>query len=99
MAVLRFFAAARVAAGTSRAEVDGATVAEVLDAAVARFGSGLAEVLPSCAVWVNGEPAGPRRARCDAGGGEEAEDGHGSAMLPATARGDPAAGAAPGPIR
>lgn len=59
MAVLRFFAAARVAAGTSRAELSGDTVASVLESAVARYGPDLAEVLPSCAVWVNGQPAEP----------------------------------------
>ena len=30
---------------------------EVLDAAVARYGSEFADVLPSCRVWVNGEAA------------------------------------------
>ncbi len=57
MAVLRLFAAARTSAGTARAVLPGATVAEVLHEAVARFGPGFAAVLPSCAVWVNGEPA------------------------------------------
>lgn len=55
--MLRLFAAAREAAGTGRSEVDGATVGAVLDAAVARFGDGLAAVLPRCQVWLNGEPA------------------------------------------
>jgi len=32
-------------------------VAEVLDAAVARYGDGFAQVLTTCKVWVNGEPA------------------------------------------
>ena len=57
MAVLRLFAAARTAAGTTRDLVPGETVAEVLDTAVARYGGDFAAVLPSCAVWVNGEPA------------------------------------------
>ena len=57
MARLRLFAAAREAAGTGRDVVDGATVAEVLSAAVARYGAGFAVVLPTCRVWVNGEPA------------------------------------------
>ncbi|MCU1498409.1 MAG: hypothetical protein JWM47_2362 [Acidimicrobiales bacterium] len=35
----------------------GGTVAEVLDEAVRRFGAEFDAVLPSCAVWVNGEPA------------------------------------------
>lgn len=57
MSTLRLFAGAREAAGTDRDTVDGATVGDVLDAAVARYGSGFAEILPSCKVWVNGEPA------------------------------------------
>ena len=59
MAKLRLFAAAREAAGTGRDVVDGATVAEVLEAAVARYGTGFAEVLNSSRVWCNGEPAAP----------------------------------------
>ncbi len=57
MATLRLFAAARQAAGTGTAEIDAMTVAEVLDAAVARYGDGFAQVLTTCKVWVNGEPA------------------------------------------
>jgi molybdopterin converting factor small subunit len=34
-------------------------VAAVLESAVAQFGPGFAEVLATCAVWVNGEPAQP----------------------------------------
>lgn len=59
MAVLRLFAQARQAAGTAQAEVPGRTVAEVLHAATDRFGPDFAEVLGSCGVWVNGEPAPP----------------------------------------
>ncbi len=59
MAKLRLFAAAREAAGTGRDVVDGTTVAEVLEAAVARYGTGFAEVLNSSRVWCNGEPAAP----------------------------------------
>lgn len=55
MARLRLFASAREAAGTSEAVVDGATVGEVLDAAVARFGSTFGDVLSSSRVWLNGE--------------------------------------------
>jgi molybdopterin converting factor small subunit len=55
--VLRLFAAAREAAGTGRDDIPGATVGEVLDAAVARYGDGFAAVLPSCRVWRNGEEA------------------------------------------
>jgi molybdopterin converting factor small subunit len=57
MAVLRLFAAARTAAGTARDIVPGDTVAEILASATERYGDGFAAVLPSCAVWVNGEPA------------------------------------------
>ena len=57
MATLRLFAAAREAAGTGRDDVDGATVGAVLDAAVARYGPSFAEVLTTCRIWINGEPA------------------------------------------
>lgn len=55
MAVLRLFAAARIAAGTARDSLPGGTVADVLDAAVARYGDDFAAVLPTCAVWLNGQ--------------------------------------------
>lgn len=57
MAVLRLFASARTAAGTSRDLVPGHTVGQVLDAAVARYGDEFAAVLRSCAVWVDGVPS------------------------------------------
>ncbi|MCU1353222.1 MAG: hypothetical protein JWM05_2431 [Acidimicrobiales bacterium] len=56
MAVLRLFAAARTAAGTGRDRVPGATVADVLSTAVDRYGDEFQRVLPSCQVWLNGEP-------------------------------------------
>lgn len=56
MAVLRLFAGARDAAGTGHDEVPGATVADVLDAARARYGTPFAEVLQHCQIWCNGEP-------------------------------------------
>ena len=59
MAVLRLFASAREAAGTGRDTVPGATVAEVLDTARARYGGSFGAVLETCRVWVNGEPAAP----------------------------------------
>ena len=46
VATLRLFAQARVSAGTGTDEVDGPTVGEVLDGAVARYGPAFAEVLP-----------------------------------------------------
>jgi molybdopterin converting factor small subunit len=57
VAVLRLFASAREAAGTSTTVVDAPTVGGVLDQAVARFGPGFAEVLPTCRIWVNGDAA------------------------------------------
>jgi molybdopterin converting factor small subunit len=56
---LRLFAAAAEAAGVRQAPATGASVGEVLDDAVRRFGPALAALLPTCAVWVNGEPAEP----------------------------------------
>jgi sulfur-carrier protein len=56
--VLRLFAAAREAAGTSRDDIAGATVGDVLASARARYGEGFARVLETSRVWVNGEPAG-----------------------------------------
>jgi molybdopterin converting factor small subunit len=53
---VRYFAQAREAAGTSTEEVPGATVGEVLAAAVERHGDRLAAVLRSSAVWLDGEP-------------------------------------------
>jgi molybdopterin synthase catalytic subunit len=59
--VLLYFAEARVAASTSREERQGRTVGEVLDAARARHGVRLSEVLSCSRVWVNGEPAAPEQ--------------------------------------
>lgn len=66
MAVLRLFAAAREAAGTGRDVVPGATVADVLDAATARYGERFAGVLETCRIWVNGDPASPGDSVTDA---------------------------------
>ena len=55
MAVLRLFAAAREAAGTGRDTVPGATVDDVIEAAVQRYGDAFAAVLPACRVWLNGD--------------------------------------------
>ena len=57
VAIVRMFAAARTAAGRGRDEVPGDTVGDVLRAARERYGAGFADVLPTCRVWVNGEPA------------------------------------------
>ena len=56
MAVLRLFAAAREAADTGRDAVPGDTVDAVLAEAIARYPDAFAEVLPTCRIWVNGEP-------------------------------------------
>lgn len=55
---LRLFATAREAAGRSTDTIElpeGATVQAALDAAVARYGPGFAEVLAASGVWVNGD--------------------------------------------
>ena len=57
MASLRFFASAREAAGTGRDTIDGATVDEVLVAAIDRYGPAFAEVVANSRIWCNGEPA------------------------------------------
>ncbi len=57
MAKLRLFASAREAAGVAHGEFPGATVGEVLDAAVASYGRTFEGLLPTCNVWRNGEPA------------------------------------------
>jgi len=57
MATLRLFAGAREAAGVSSAQVDGGTVGEVLAAASSTYGAAFTEVLATCKVWLNGEPA------------------------------------------
>ncbi len=57
MARLRLFAAAREAAGTADDVVAGATVGDVLDDAVTRYGPGFAAVLATCRVWLNGDAA------------------------------------------
>lgn len=56
MAILRLFASAREAAGTGKAEVDGATVGQVLDEARRRFGTEFVDILGHSRVWLNGEP-------------------------------------------
>ena len=59
MAVLRLFAGAREAAGTSTDDVPGATVADVIDEARARYGPRFAAVVEHCQIWRNGEPCAP----------------------------------------
>ncbi len=54
VAVLRMFASAREAAGTGSEIVDAATVGDVLDRAVERYGLAFAAVLATCKIWLNG---------------------------------------------
>ena len=55
--MLRLFGPARVSAGTGSVDVPGASVAEVLDEAVRRFGPSFAEVVGASRLWVNGQAA------------------------------------------
>jgi sulfur-carrier protein len=55
VATLLLFAAAREAAGVRSTSVPGATVGEVLDAAVAQFGEHLGKVIAHSKVWLDGE--------------------------------------------
>lgn len=57
MARLRLFASIREAAGTRSESIDGTTVGEVIDTACDRFGDGFTALLPTCRIWVNGQPA------------------------------------------
>lgn len=57
MARVRLFAALREEAGMSEVELEGSSVGEVLDRAVARFGSEFGRWLAESRVWRNGEPA------------------------------------------
>jgi MoaD family protein len=62
MPTLRLFATIRVAAGVGKAEIEGETVAAVLDNATVAYGAGFAELIPTCRIWVNGEAAQPETA-------------------------------------
>ncbi len=59
MATLRLFAGIREAAGTGSIELQGETVAEVIDTARDRFGTEFSAMVQLCRVWLNGEPAEP----------------------------------------
>lgn len=54
---LRLFAQAREVAGEKVAQFEGATVDEVLTAAVGAFGAEFAAVVDGSKVWLNGSPA------------------------------------------
>ncbi|MBV6507503.1 MAG: hypothetical protein JJLCMIEE_00552 [Acidimicrobiales bacterium] len=57
MATLRLFAQAREAAGTSRDDLSGSTVDEVLATACSKYGEDFSRVLEISRVWLNGYPA------------------------------------------
>ena len=56
MAVLRLFAQAREAAGTSAVELEGSSVGDVVQAATTRFGADFEQVVAGSKLWLNGEP-------------------------------------------
>ncbi len=57
MVTLRLFGPARLAAGRPMVEVEGVTVGQVLASAEAQFGDGLARVVATSRIWVNGAEA------------------------------------------
>ncbi|HEU0104128.1 MAG TPA: MoaD/ThiS family protein [Mycobacteriales bacterium] len=57
---LRYWAAARAAAGTPADELTAPTLADALAQAVALHGSGLEKVLSVCSYVVDGDPVGGR---------------------------------------
>ena len=59
MATVLFFGPARDATGARSAVVEGASVRDVVAATAARYGEQLANLLPTCRVWLNGDPATP----------------------------------------
>jgi molybdopterin synthase sulfur carrier subunit len=67
---LRFFAAARDAAGKSSDTVDAATVGDALDQARAAYGPAFAVVLDHARVWLNGDDP-PDGAATAVGDGDE----------------------------
>ena len=58
--VLRYFAAAKAAAGLGEESLDAATLAEALTLAENRHGARLAQVLAGCSFVVDGHPVGTR---------------------------------------
>jgi molybdopterin converting factor small subunit len=57
LAQLRLFASVREAAGIKQVNIDAPTVAAVISAAETLFGPDFAAQVPSCRVWLNGDPA------------------------------------------
>ena len=57
MATLRLFASIREIAGTNSLEVDANNVSDVITEACSQFGDEFVALVPSCRIWVNGNPA------------------------------------------
>ena len=57
MATLRLFASIREIAGTSQKSFEGKTVGGVISEAIQYFGDDFAALVPTCRIWVNGNPA------------------------------------------
>ncbi len=87
MARLRLFANLREVAGSSSVDISGASVGEVLDTAVERYGGPFSAALDTAQVWVNGDPAERSTA---VGPGDEV------AVIPPVSGGAEAAAAIPG---
>ncbi len=60
MSTVRYWAAARAAAGTATDEVDAATLADALAEVGQRHGAPLEKVLSVCSYVVDGDPVGSR---------------------------------------
>jgi molybdopterin converting factor small subunit len=56
---VRLFGPVADAAGTRVDEMNGTSVAEVLDAARSRYGADFADQISTCRIWVNGEVPQP----------------------------------------
>ncbi|GAA4787027.1 MoaD/ThiS family protein [Streptomyces ziwulingensis] len=57
---VRYWAAAKAAAGTAEEAFEAATLAEALDAVRERHPGELTRVLPRCSFLIDGDPAGKR---------------------------------------
>jgi molybdopterin synthase sulfur carrier subunit len=57
MARLLLLGPAREAAGRSRDTIEGATIKQVLETAVERYGTSFGNILATSQIWLNGEPA------------------------------------------
>tara|TARA_Y100001970_G_scaffold227517_1_gene281518 strand:+ start:422 stop:667 length:246 start_codon:yes stop_codon:yes gene_type:complete len=53
---LRLFASIREIAGTNQLEIDAKTVGQAIELAIETFGPDFAAALPTCRIWVNGNP-------------------------------------------